>query len=83
MSSRLLSRRKSSIKPTPIVKAPKKETQVEFRWSTTVAQCGLTENKLPMNVNLINIDTSQKKALLTSSTSTGNSIKFCSNKFSY
>jgi len=54
--SQLLNRRKSSfkgmIKPLPAIKDPKKDSSVEFRWSTTAVQYGFNGNSFAFSVDL-------------------------------
>lgn len=84
--SRLVLRRKSSLKsnnkPLPIVKEPKRDSGVEFRWSTTAVQYGVPDITSLLNFNLIDLDSSQQKVSFSSPASTSKSIK-CPIKFSY
>lgn len=84
--SRLVLRRKSSLKSNnkslPIVKEPKKDSGVQFRWSTTAVQCGVPDITSLLNFNLIDLDSSQQKMSFSSPAPTSKSIE-CSLKFSY
>lgn len=75
--SRLLSRRKSSIKSNvkPMVKEPKIERSVEFRWSTTAAQHGTTDITSLLNFNLIDLDNCQQKLFLSSPIATSKFLR--------
>jgi hypothetical protein len=67
----LLLRRKSNIKPVPIVKTPSNDVGVQFRWSISAAQLTLLKQNSSSKFRLINLDESQQKPFFSSPFSTG------------